>query len=70
MKNFFRKNIITIILGFIGLITGLLYWKFVGCADGTCPIKSNIYLMTVYGGVIGALLGNVIQGFTAKKQPK
>ncbi|MCI0472381.1 MAG: hypothetical protein L0Y76_02230, partial [Ignavibacteria bacterium] len=69
MKNFFRKNIISIILGFTGLVTGFLYWKFVGCADGTCPIKSNMSLMTVYGGVIGALLGNVIQGFKVKKQP-
>ncbi|MCU0371769.1 MAG: hypothetical protein MUE56_00820 [Ignavibacteria bacterium] len=69
MKNILRKNIVTILLGFTGLVTGFLYWKFVGCADGTCAIKSNIYLMTLYGGVIGALLGNVIQGFTVKKQP-
>lgn len=70
MKKFFRKNIITVILGITGLSAGFLYWKFVGCADGTCAIKSNMSLMTVYGGVIGALLGNVIQGFTVKKQPE
>lgn len=51
----------------LGLFGGFLYWKFVGCADGTCPIKSNMSLMTIYGGVIGGLFGNIFQGFNRKK---
>lgn len=49
------------------MVGGFLYWKFIGCASGTCPIKSNVLLMTVYGGVIGGLFGNIFQGFNSKK---
>jgi hypothetical protein len=67
LKVFIKNNILTIILALIGMLGGFLYWKFVGCASGTCPIKSNMSLMTAYGGVIGGLLGNMFQGFNRKK---
>jgi len=67
LKVFIKNNIFTIVLAVIGMTGGFLYWKFVGCASGTCPIKSNIYFMTIYGGLIGGLLGNVFQGFNRKK---
>jgi len=67
IKEFIRSNIFTIVLAIIGMAGGFLYWKFFGCADGTCAIKSNVWLMTVYGGLIGGLLGNVFQGFKKKK---
>lgn len=68
IKKNIRKNILTIIITFIGLIAGFLYWKFVGCESGTCAIKSNPYLMTLYGGLMGGLIGNMIQGFFKKKE--
>jgi hypothetical protein len=67
IKEFIKRNLITVILSAIGLLAGFLYWKFVGCADGTCAIKSNVSLMTLYGGLMGGLVGNVIQGFVKKK---
>jgi len=67
IKEFIKSNLITIIFSAIGIVAGFLYWKLVGCADGTCAIKSNPYLMTLYGGLMGGLIGNVIQGFTKKK---
>jgi len=70
IKKSIRKNILTIIITFIGLVAGFLYWKFVGCESGTCAIKSNPYLMTLYGGLMGGLIGNMIQGFTKKKEIK
>lgn len=68
IKKNIRKNILTIIITFIGLVAGFLYWKFVGCESGTCAIKSNPYLMTLYGGLMGGLIGNMIQGFFHKKE--
>ncbi len=67
LKVIIKNNILTIILAFVGMAGGFLYWKFIGCASGTCAIKSNVLLMTVYGGAIGGLFGNIFQGFNSKK---
>ena len=40
----------------VGGIAGFLYFRFVGCASGTCPIRSNPYLTTLYGMLLGGLI--------------
>ena len=40
----------------VGLIGGYLYYYFIGCNSGTCPITSNPWVSTLYGGIIGYLL--------------
>ncbi len=46
----------------IGAILGgglaFLYYKFVGCPNGTCPLTSNPFLTTLYGIVVGALIAS------------
>lgn len=42
-----------IILGALG---GYLYWRFIGCSNGTCPLTSNKLNSTLYGAAIGFLL--------------
>ena len=39
----------------LGMIGGYMYYTFIGCVSGSCPITSNPWLSTLYGGVIGAL---------------
>jgi hypothetical protein len=46
-----------------GAIGGFAYYYYVGCQGGACPIQSNPYISTVYGG----LLGFVISGIFIKK---
>jgi len=45
---------------FIGIVAGgllgFLYYKFVGCRSGSCPITSNPYVSIFYGAVVGGLL--------------
>ena len=70
MFNRIKKNYLTIIGLGVGVIGGFLYWKFVGCASGTCPLTSSWKIMLVYGGIMGSLLGNMIQGFVKKSVSK
>lgn len=35
---------------------GYAYYRFVGCASGTCPITSNPYISTIYGAVMGYMM--------------
>jgi len=39
-----------------GIIGGHLYYHFIGCHSGSCPIVSNPYLSIIYGGTIGLFL--------------
>jgi len=61
-----KKYKLIIIFSFLGLASGFLYWKFVGCLTGSCPIKSVWYLSTLFGGVIGYLIGSIIEDLIAK----
>jgi hypothetical protein len=66
MKNFIRKHLFTLIFAAAGGVAGFLYWKFVGCASGTCVIKSVWYLSTLYGLVFGGLIGNLAEDLVLK----
>jgi hypothetical protein len=45
----------------LGIVGGFLYWKFVGCTTGTCPITSNPVNSSVYGAVMGGLLFSMLK---------
>jgi hypothetical protein len=68
--EFLKKNRILIIFAILGLIGGFLYWKFVGCLSGTCPIKSVWYWSTLYGGAVGVLLGSIVNDLIIKFRKK
>jgi Family of unknown function (DUF6132) len=53
-----------IIKGIIGVIVGGVlgfgYYKFIGCASGTCPLTSNPWASTLYGMLLGALVAGTL----------
>lgn len=52
-SRFFRKALPGIILG--GL-AGFLFYYFIGCNSGTCPITSNPWNSTIMGSLMGLLI--------------
>jgi len=56
MKKFFNKYKIMIIGAIIGVVAGYLYWYFIGCNSGSCPLTSSPVNTSVSGGLLGGLL--------------
>jgi len=56
MKDFLIKHWLRITGVATGILAGYLYYYYVGCVSGTCPITSNPYRMMIYGAVMGYLL--------------
>ena len=64
-----KKEIIITAIGVgIGLISGYTYYYYIGCISGTCSITSKPMNSTLYGGVLGGLLFNMIGDFFKKKK--
>ena len=51
--------ILYIVGGLIGAGAGYLYYRLVGCPNGTCPITSNPYMSSIYGSVLGLLVAGI-----------
>ena len=56
LMGFVKKEKLAIIGVGIGILGGFLYWRFVGCNSGTCPITSSPLYSTLWGGLMGGLL--------------
>lgn len=51
-----------VLLGIIiGAIAGYMYYFYIGCASGTCGITSKPVNSTLYGGLMGGLLMNMLK---------
>lgn len=68
--EFIKKHKFLIIFSIAGTVGGFLYWKFIGCESGTCPIKSVWYWSTLYGALIGLLAGSIINDINLKIRKK
>ena len=45
----------------LGAVAGFLYWKFVGCSNGTCMITSKPINSTLYGALMGFLVAGIFK---------
>ena len=55
--NFIIKKYKLDLIGILlGAIAGFMYWKFVGCANGTCMITSKPLNSSLYGALMGFLV--------------
>ncbi len=56
ISKYLKSNLLILIGVGFGFIGGLIYWKFVGCASGTCPITSTWFGSAIYGSLMGGLI--------------
>jgi len=49
-------SIFTLLGAAIGALGGYLYYRFIGCNSGACPLTQNPYTSTLGGALLGALL--------------
>jgi len=56
-----KKHTLTLAGMGLGVISGFLYWKYVGCSSGTCPITSSPTNSTIYGWVMGGLTFSILK---------
>ncbi len=52
-----RSHARAVAAGLLGAGAAAAYAHFVGCRTGTCPLTSNVWVATIYGGAVGALVG-------------
>lgn len=54
--NFLMRNKLTVLGILAGAAGGYLYYHFIGCTTGSCPITSQPVNSTLYGAMMGGLL--------------
>ncbi len=70
MKEFFKKHKFAILLTLAGLVAGWLYYYYVGCLTGTCPLQKLWYYDMALGGLGGMVVGDLIDARIKKRKPK
>lgn len=58
-----KKNLspLYIVITILGIGGGFAYYYYIGCSTGTCPLKSNPWIMMGYGGFVGYLVADITQ---------
>jgi len=70
MIKFLKTKKLQILFTLIGALGGFLYWRFIGCNSGSCPIRSVWYWSTLWGTAMGFLMGDFIDDFVVKLKIK
>ena len=53
--------LVTIIGVLLGGVFGIAWYRWMGCASGTCPLLTNPYTSILYGMLLGALIASGIR---------
>ncbi len=66
-RIFGKIPVISVIGLLVGATGGYLYYYFIGCNTGSCPITSNPNVSILWGAVIGYLLFDMLVPSSKKK---
>jgi CDP-diglyceride synthetase len=70
MREFIQRNKFSLLAALAGGIAGFLYWRFIGCTSGSCPIKSVWYWSTLWGTAAGYLVGDLTADIIKRTKKK
>ena len=70
MKLNLKNHYLGLSVAALGLLGGFLYWRFVGCKSGSCPITSTWHMSTLMGGIMGYLIGDSVDDIRKKRKQK
>jgi hypothetical protein len=45
----------------VGGLLGFANYRFIGCRTGACPLSGNPWISTLYGMLIGGMIGSVFK---------
>lgn len=61
IKKVFTQHWLVLLGVVIGALGGYLYWLYIGCSSGSCPITSSPFLSSLWGAVMGGLLFSIFK---------
>nr|WP_320037932.1 DUF6132 family protein [uncultured Bacteroides sp.] len=61
IKKIFTQYRLVLLGVVIGALGGYLYWLYIGCSSGSCPITSSPLLSSLWGAVMGGLLFSIFK---------
>jgi len=70
MKNFLKERKLALLFALLGAAGGFIYWRFIGCTSGTCPIQSVWYWSTLWGAAAGYLIGDFVTDIVIRQKKK
>ncbi len=57
VRHWYKNNLVRVATGVaLGLVAGWLYYTFVGCSSGTCPLTSSATSTMLFMGAMGGLM--------------
>jgi hypothetical protein len=61
IKKVFTQYWLALLGVVIGALGGYLYWLYIGCSSGSCPITSSPLLSSLWGAIMGGLLFSIFK---------
>jgi len=61
IKKVFTQYWLILLGVVIGALGGYLYWLYIGCSSGSCPITSSPLFSSLWGAVMGGLLFSIFK---------
>ncbi len=67
IKSYIKQSRLTIIGIIVGSLGGYLFWHYIGCMSGTCPITSSPLNSAIFGSIIGGLVFSMFKANNNKQ---